>query len=705
MRSRTGRLLAGASEALRRVRTRTPWWLALFLVALGVRAAYILIVDPPFSHQTSPQFFGVAMDLAARVDLWHHICASDRWREWDGWTVAPLYPLFLAMLVKMVGARLLAIRLVQAALDAAACVGVGALGRAVGGVRGASAGFAMALCLPCVVLSSEALSECLHTPLLIAGFVCLAYAASEEMERRSAVIATTGGVLYGLSALTRTVSSAFLPIAALWLIYECGWRRGAKRAGLFVGTAVLVLLPWLARNYLLYGRLVAIETVSIINLWGDNAGINPGALQAQTEDVVRCKHVGCSSMQAVAYTFENIVAAPGAFVEKVGGQWWHLWRPEGVRMWLVAELPTPWWSHLTRVVFEDGIFLVAQALFLAFMLAPLRRPVHRLLTLWTCYYVFLVAVVFHNEIRYRSALTPLLIAGAWGGWAALGRRPLQHLNWRQWAALAVGGLWAATTLLPYAPVAARVVASVPPLWRTHAAVVEGRFADAEREIAVAAKRDAGAARPWRWYGGWLARAEQPLRAARAYERGATQPAGGWLTLLIPSLLRDASGRPPRGPATGVESGLDQGGWGDLEAAWEELPPLRANCITLGRADFGLVRGFYGPDPGGRWTRHRAWVRILPKHVAPEQRVTLWMDSGPPSPLAQLEVTVRVGHDGPTVFRAGGRSAPYEVRAHVAADEPVLVEIEAPTWTTIDSAPDQGVRIHRVCVEPVQARAE
>jgi hypothetical protein len=119
----------------------------------------------------------------------------------------------------------------------------------------------------------------------------------------------------------------------------------------------------------------------------------------------------------------------------------------------------------------------------------------------------------------------------------------------------------------------------------------------------------------------------------------------------------------------------------------------------------LVRGFYGPDPGGRWTRRQAWLRIVPSRPAQEQRVTLWMDFGPPSPLAEPEVVVRVGRDEPVVFRPGQRSAPYELRARVAANEPVLVEIETSTWSAIDVAPEQGVRIHRVCVVPVQSSAQ
>jgi len=699
------RSLSGIDASILWARRHTPWWLAVFLVALAVRLVYVLVVDPPLGYPTSLQLFWTAMDLASHADLWHEVLSADYWRDWSGWTVAPLYPLFLTALVKLGGAHLLLIRLVQAALDAVTAVGVAALGRAVGGRRGMTAGLAMAFCLAFVTLSSEVLSECLHTPLLVSSFVCLVYAAADEKAGRGAARAAVGGLLFGLSALTRAVSSAFLPLAALWTLFECGWQRGAKRATLFVAAAALVIVPWLARNFRLYGRVVPIETVSVFNLWRDNSGGNPGAREAQAKDVMRCKRLGCSSPLAMAYTVENVAAAPGAFVEKVRDHLRHLCRPEGLRMWLVAELPAPWWSHATRIALDDLFFLTAQGLFLASLLAPPGKPAHRLLALWTGYYVFLIVVVFHTEIRYRSALTPLLLAAAWGAWASLGQRPFQRLSRRQWAALTVGGLWVVLQLLPYVPIVAHVVASAPPLWRAHSAVVQGRFADADREVAIATARDPGAARPWRWYGGWLTAAGQPLRAAQAYERGAREPAGRWLALLVPSLLRDAGQRPAAGPATGEGLSFDQGGGRDLDAAWQELPPLRADCVTIGGADFGMARGFSGHDQAGRWTERRAWLRIVPRQPAGEQRVTLWMDSGLPSPLTEPEVTIRIGRDEPHVFRLARAPAPYAMRTRAAPGAPVIVKIEAPTWTTLDTAPEQGVRVHRVCVAPIQARSE
>ena len=80
----------------------------------------------------------------------------------------------------------------------------------------------------------------------------------------------------------------------------------------------------------------------------------------------------------------------------------------------------------------------------------------------------------------------------------------------------------------------------------------------------------------------------------------------------------------------------------LEAAWRELPAPRADEVVLGGgADYGAVRGFLHPrggDPavsrhrlewnryeriGGpqpppgthRWSRHRAWLRLVPASAA------------------------------------------------------------------------------------------
>jgi hypothetical protein len=166
-------------------------------------------------------------------------------------------------------------------------------------------------------------------------------------------------------------------------------------------------------------------------------------------------------------------------------------------------------------------------------------------------------------------------------------------------------------------------------------------------------------------------------------------------------------------------------WLVLEAAWQELPPPVTNDVLLARNDYGAVRGFLHPrgldpavwahrlewsryeDPGGpqpppgphRWTRGRAWIRLIPAEAAGAHEVTLHMGAPFPSTLQNPAVTVRVNGGAPQRLVLGSRLADYTFAAPTTGGGVIEVEIEAPTWSRFGEPGDQGVRIDRMSVRP------
>jgi hypothetical protein len=147
-------------------------------------------------------------------------------------------------------------------------------------------------------------------------------------------------------------------------------------------------------------------------------------------------------------------------------------------------------------------------------------------------------------------------------------------------------------------------------------------------------------------------------------------------------------------------------------------------VVVGGSDYGAVRGFRqpreqgvqglhrlevdhydvpgqpAPPPGPhRWTRHRAWVRLVPTHPAPAYDVRVFMGSPFPSPLEAPEVTVRATGGAAQRFRLDRTVRPYTVRAVAAPGTPVTVRIDAPTWNRIGEPAEQGVRVERVEIQP------
>jgi hypothetical protein len=81
-----------------------------------------------------------------------------------------------------------------------------------------------------------------------------------------------------------------------------------------------------------------------------------------------------------------------------------------------------------------------------------------------------------------------------------------------------------------------------------------------------------------------------------------------------------------------------------------------------------------------------------------------MGSPPPSPVADPVVSVRVGGNPPVRFQLGPEVRSYTMRARAEPGAPLLIEIDAPTWNRAGQPAEQGVRVDRVRVTPLEGAA-
>ena len=99
------------------------------------------------------------------------------------------------------------------------------------------------------------LSETLYTAILTAAVFVL-HCRSDGPGRRELVLS---GLLFGLSALTRSLVLWFFPI---WIVWE--WARGrpqkAREAALVLCVAAAVVLPWTLRNAAKYGDFLMVDS-------------------------------------------------------------------------------------------------------------------------------------------------------------------------------------------------------------------------------------------------------------------------------------------------------------------------------------------------------------------------------------------------------------------------------------------------------------
>lgn len=672
-------------------------------LALAARLFYRFAAHEPLLFAHPYNYFHGALRILEHPDPLRFIWTSDAWHQWLGpWTIAPLYYLFVAGALAAAG-HLLPLQILQFVLDACVAVAAAGLGRRIAGPRGVWAGVVYALNFHAIEQSASTLTENLHSPLLVGALALLAGEAANAAAPGGRLAAC--GFLLGLSGLARSVSTAFVPLAALWRGRLARTRREAvQAAALFALSAAAAVLPWTARNVFVIGDLVPVESISAYNFWDDNAFVEGDRRRHQESVIAGQPTLAAQRSQAMWFGGRGIVRNPGAFAEKAWRNLLHFVRLDGLHLLLRIEEPHPPWRHAALILLDDTVMLATVPLFLVFVVAGVRSPSRSLILLWSGYYLLMVVVIFHNEVRYRSTLLPFALAGAAGGVALLAD-PLGRRRPAVRGAVLMGALCAAGMLSPSVTPAVRAVRSAWTLREMQPRLDRGDIAGAEGVVFRAASEDPIAARPWLVFGSALARAGDPARALEAYRRAEERKAYVWTPRLVrPQLLAEAALPNADALAEADSFSWQVDPWLALEVAWRALPAPRTDEVLLARGDYGAVRGFTLPRRDHRWSMDRAWLRLRPVTSAAAYVVSLDMGFPPPSPLEGADVLVSVDGGASTRVHVGRAVQRHSFAAAAPPTGTLVVRIDTPTWNRLGEPAEQGVRIDRIAVAPVRPAA-
>ncbi len=255
-----------ASETAHDGRWRVP--VLLFLAALAVRLAFLLLEPPTRLVADEPVWLAAARGIAAagfdprRVDLIFY---------------PPLHPYLVAIAWQLAGS-LAGVKLVQALLGAllvpaVLAVGERAFDRRVGLLAAAAAAFYPELVWQSVHFWSEPLFMA-----LLWGALAALLAAGATQRDGSAALA---GLALGLAALTRDPALYFVPLAALWLVAAA--RRGWRLALILLVAATVVVLPWTLRNRARYGAPIPVSLMGARTFWEASARQHAEVIEAYAE--------------------------------------------------------------------------------------------------------------------------------------------------------------------------------------------------------------------------------------------------------------------------------------------------------------------------------------------------------------------------------------------------------------------------------------
>lgn len=243
-------------------------------------------------------------------------------------TRTPVYPLFIAGLYTLFGQNVLVIAFVQVLLDTLSAVLVTLLGLRLVSARAARfGGLGYALSLGAAVHTVFILTETLFTLILLSAVLSLSL--YREGKRRRWLIG--GGILTGLAVLIRPIA-LFLPLMALtfiWMADPTKRRRFIASGFVYLAAVVVVVAPWVMRNY----RAMGSATVSTISgqyilfynaasLRAEMEGISQTQARETIQDEVNAEllargWMGEEALTARLYTQwgrEIILSAPGRYV-------------------------------------------------------------------------------------------------------------------------------------------------------------------------------------------------------------------------------------------------------------------------------------------------------------------------------------------------------------------------------------------------------
>ncbi|GAB4124992.1 MAG: glycosyltransferase family 39 protein [Roseiflexaceae bacterium] len=683
------------------LRHNPRFWLGLIvLVGLLLRLWFIAInpLDPRFSNADDGDYYRRALRLAV-TGLYLD----------DSWLIRPPFHVFffaawlrVALVLGITQYGILLVQLAQTAVAAlTVLVGYAAAARI---FRNQLAGLLFAAFLSLwysfVEQPMVLFSELLYLALFLVHVWLLARFDQDTPTARRDLFLS--GIALGMAALTRSPALYSLAFVGGWLFLRQwrvagappGWlaKFGSSfRQGLIITAGcLLIVLPWTARNYLVYQKLIPVDTLGQINLWLDLDRVSD---RNRNIDTLR----GLPQAERASYAMEQarelLAADP---LKPFDGMWptfQHIWKAQFVEDYFIKQ------SFFTRPLRETAwLGLSGDLLWLLFTLAgllglasPVREGWHWRLFCWGWLaYSFLTVLVFHVEPRYLLPIWTLI--GLYGaGWlghlwekkaGSVRSDPPEQVGLAvriQQALLAVAFVLLLVSYRNYPQIIAVGLAREQGYTAAEQAYHRGDYPAAE-----AGFRQALAAQPT------FVDAEVGLALALGaqgrYEEGLAairRDASRRSELAYGGLLRD-SGQPEAASAQLLEyeaiAGEDVQRWA-LE--WFRPPATRVVPIGTG-IDLGYIEGFLEAEqaPGGsyRWLAGSGAIHLtLPEPITEGASVLLRLTSGRAEPT---ELRVRIG-SGPEqrVIVQGGQWRSYRLAVPVeqVGSRQLTITLQAPTF--------------------------
>jgi hypothetical protein len=383
--------------------------LALTLLGLAVRLAYALAIAP---GEIQPGDAFIYHDLARQLadGNGYRLDATVR-APYPTASHPPLYALYLAVFAKLGLTSFTAERVVSCFLGAAAVFGIGLLGRRVGGPRAGLIAAGVAAVYPQLfMVNGTPIAESLYLPLVVFTLLLAYRFAAHPVVGRAAAL----GAVIGLATLTRSDGVLLLAGIALPLALLAGRARW-KLLAVIGATALVVLSPWLVRNWVRFDRVPLLSTNGALTQGATNcldtySGPLIGFVKHSCAIDSACfrlrgelPQADCFAREARSFMRDHAKRLPLVLAARTG-RLWNVYKP-------AADLDYGEVWTRERATATVGLAMYAALALLAVWGALLlrRRRVPLLPLLATFVVATLTAMIAFGFSRYRLAAEPALV--------------------------------------------------------------------------------------------------------------------------------------------------------------------------------------------------------------------------------------------------------------------------------------------------------
>jgi len=246
----------------------------IIVLCIAVRLAMLILLPSVFAFDQTGAIHG----SQAYDDYAQNLLATGVYGRTPGIAdaaIPPLYSYALAVVYGVFGRGYMQVGLLHIALDVCSILMLYEIGKRLmpqGEWVGALAGLFYAF-YPYLIFQNLTLIDTPFFMFWLHAFVLLMVLLRERasLDRRTWLIAALGGLVLGLSMLSRPIMPPLALFAALWFLFRLNLKQTILRLLPVALISAAVLAPWIVRNYQVFGAFVPMTTTSGANFWQGNS--------------------------------------------------------------------------------------------------------------------------------------------------------------------------------------------------------------------------------------------------------------------------------------------------------------------------------------------------------------------------------------------------------------------------------------------------